>query len=229
MGKVSNREVVRELKEGSRLGCAHLLDLYQDRLTGEAVNVFHVRYEDAEEIVSDVLLTVVQKIKTFEFTKSDGDFHYWVMTIFRNRLRDFVRRVAVTDGLVEVFDEAPVEGAYSSTDREVTRAIIRQYEESLREPEENPAGGGHTEKLTVIAEALDEMESWERVLLRCRALEVPYEEISTYTGKPVKQLKVYHARVKKKFVKLLGKHYPELQENQNKASSSDRLAMQESD
>ena len=67
MAKVSNREVVRELKDGTRVGCAHLVELYQDRLTGEAVNVFHLPQQDAEEIVNDVLLTVVQKVQAFEF------------------------------------------------------------------------------------------------------------------------------------------------------------------
>lgn len=223
MGKVSNGEVVRELKDGNRLGCVHLLDLYQDRLTGEAVNVFHIRQEDAEEVVSDSLLTVVQKIQTFEFTRSDGDFHYWVMTIFRNRVRDFVRRAAATAGLTEAFDESVDEG-YSQTEREVTRAIIRQYEESLCDA---PTDIGKADKLAVIAETLDGMESWERVLLRCRALDVPYEEISSYTGKPVKQLKVYHARVKKKFVKLLAERYPELLPDKNKMSFVDGLAEQD--
>lgn len=215
MGKISNREVVRELKEGNRLGCVHLLDLYQGRLTGEAVNVFHIRLEDAEEVVSDSLLAVVQKIQTFEFARSDGDFHYWVMTIFRNRLRDFVRRMAATEGLTEVFDESVVEG-YSQTEREVTRSIVRQYEESLRDA---PGDSGKADKLAVITETLEGMESWERVLLRCRALDVSYEEISSYTGRPVKQLKVYHARVKKKFVKLLAERYPELLADQNKRMS----------
>ena len=220
MGKVSNREVVRELKDGNRLGCVHLLELYQDRLTGEAVNVFHIRLEDAEEVVSDSLLAVVQKIQTFEFTRSDGDFHFWVMTIFRNRLRDFVRRMAVADGLTEVFDESADEG-YTPTEREVTRSIVRQYEESLRD---DPTDPRKADKLAVIIETLEGMESWERVLLRCRALDVSYEEISSYTGKPAKQLKVYHATVKKKFVKLLAERYPELLAGQNEASLIDELA-----
>ena len=57
---------------------------------------------------------------------------------------------------------------------------------------------------------LEVMESWERVLLRCRALDVPYEEIARYTGKTPAQLKVYHSRVKQKFVRLLAERYPEL-------------------
>ena len=209
MAKVSNREVVRELKDGTRVGCAHLVELYQDRLTGEAVNVFHLPQQDAEEIVNDVLLTVVQKIQAFEFKRSDGDFYLWVMTIFRNRVRDFVKHRALTDGLMEIFDEAADEGAYTPVEEEVIASIVRQYQESLRGPAEDTSRGRRG-KLDAIAETLDGMEPWERVLLRCRALDVPYEDVAHYTGKPVKQLKVYHARIKKKFIKLLAQRYPEL-------------------
>jgi len=210
-----NRQVVRELKQGSRLGCTHLMELYQDRLLGEALNVFHLPTSDSEEIVSDVLFTVVNNIHGFEFKRSDGDFHLWVMTIFRNRVRDFVRHRALTEGLAEKFEESLLESEdlYSSTEKEVVASIVRQYEENLRKSDENildDEDKSSSSKLQAIVETLEEMETWERVLLRCRALDVPYEEIAEYTGKPVKQLKVYHARVKKKFVNLLAKHYPEL-------------------
>jgi RNA polymerase sigma factor (sigma-70 family) len=213
MAKVSNRDIVRELKEGSRMGCSHLIDLYQDRLIGEAAEVFHLPFEDAEEIVSDVLLAVVQKIQSFEFKRSDGDFHYWVMTIFRNRVRDFVRRHASTEGIMEMFDEAADETSFTSTEREVIALTVRQYEEALHDTEEEPVSDvsqSRSDRLETIVETLEGMEPWERVLLRCRALDVPYEEIALYTGKTVKQLKVYHGRVKKKFVKLLAERYPEL-------------------
>jgi hypothetical protein len=89
--------------------------------------------------------------------------------------------------------------------------VVADYQESLAE---QPAAGADPNstrgKLKVISEVLDVMESWERVLLRCRALDVPYEEIAQYTGKTPAQLKVYHARVKQKFVKLLAERYPEL-------------------
>lgn len=60
---------------------------------------------DAEEIASDVLLAVVKKIDSFEFKRSDADLHYWVMTIFRNRVRDFMRHQAWTEGLQVVISE----------------------------------------------------------------------------------------------------------------------------
>jgi len=207
MVRASNQQIVRELKEGDQRGCRHLVDAYQDRLLGEAVHVFQVPFLDAEELVSDVLLTVINKIETFQFKRSDGDFHFWVMTIFRNRVRDFMRHRGLTEGLQVQFDEAAFEDdeAYSSAEREVIRTIIRRYEESLRSPESEKerSVAGNAGKLHVVAEALERLETWERVLLRCRALDIPYEEIARYTGKPAQHLKVYLARVKKKFLKLL--------------------------
>lgn len=213
MGRVTNRQVVEELKNGDRKGAGHLLDSYQSRLISEAVGVFHIETLDAEELVSDVLLAVIQKIDTFEFSKSDGDFHFWVMTIFRNRIRDHVRHEALKGSLVERFEESALENEaeYSETELEVARALVRQYETSLDSAESSSHDPRTVPgKLHVIAETLDAMETWERVLLRCRSLDVPYEDISRYTGKPVSQLKVYHQRVRKKFVKLLSEHYPEL-------------------
>jgi RNA polymerase sigma factor (sigma-70 family) len=193
-----------------------LIDLYQLRLTGEAVNVFNVPPRDAEEIVSDVLLAVVNGIKTFEFKRSDGDFHLWVMAIFRNRVRDFVRHRALTEGIVESFQENQLdnEDLHSPTEKEVVAAIVRQYEESLHAPDDALSGPPreHSMKLQVIAETLEQMEAWERVLLRCRALDVSYDDIATYTGRPARQLKTYHARTKKKFLRLLAQHYPEVVE-----------------
>jgi len=215
VAQVSNREIVRELKAGDASGCRHLMNLYQDRLLGEAVSVFHVPLFDAEELVSDVLLTVIDKVGGFEFKKGDGDFHFWVMTIFRNRVRDFARHTAIAGGLAESFEEPALEdeAKFSGVEKEVIDAIVRQYAESVNSGDgDEPVGkaGEISMKLKVIEETLDKMESWERVLLRCRALEVPYEDIARYTGKSVQQLKVYHARVKKKFVKHLALHYPEL-------------------
>lgn len=206
MARCSNREIVRQLKEGDRRGCKHLVEAFQDRLFSEATEVFGIAVEDAEELVSDVLLTVVTRIGGFEFNNSDGDFYVWLITIFRNRVRDFVRRKAARGGLQETFDESDfdAEVSYSGAELEVVREIVREYRDSLQ------GNDGHWDaKLAVVADVLDNMETWERVLLRCRALAVPYEEISRYTGKTPSQLKVYHARVKKKFVRMLTEHFPE--------------------
>ena len=215
MGCISNTQVFTELRAGDRRGCLHLVEMYQGRLIGEAMRVFHVPREDAEEIVGDVLLAVVRGVGRFEFRRGDGDFHYWVMSIFRNRMRDFIRRRALTDGLVQPYQESSLEeeGGYTETEREVVEAIVQGYQSSLRDGSEGSCGGGPAEKLKVISDVLDAMQPWERVLLRCRAMDIPYDEIAGYVGKPARHLKVYHGRVKKKFVQLLAEHFPELIEN----------------
>lgn len=214
MARASSRQVVQELKEDNRLGCHHLIELYQDRLIEEATNVFHVPFMDAEEIASDVLLAVVKKIDGFEFKKSDADFHYWLMKIFRNRVRDFMRHQAFTDGFMESFGESLLESdeAFSPTEREILATVMQNYQTSVSpsgHPDSESEGSQPSKRLQIIADMLDEMETWERVLLRCRALDVPYVDIARYTGKTAKQLKVYHARVKKKLMKLLVERYPE--------------------
>lgn len=219
MAARANRKLVDQLKNGDRNGCAHLVDAYQQRLVGEAVEVFHVGREDAEELVSDTLLAVVRNIHTFEFKHGEGDFHAWVISIFRNKMRDFVRKQAITEGVQQFFDESELAAVeeYSAHEMQIVRAIVRQYEDANREPEDVD-GNGVNMKLAVIADVLDRLETWERVLLRCRALDVPYEDIARYTGKPVSQLKVYHARVKKKFIQQLAGYFPELKGNETETT-----------
>ncbi len=218
MAAPSNKTVVQELKSGNRLGCTHLVSLYQDRLIGEAVRIFHVAEMDAEELVSDILLTAVKNIHSFEFRNGEGDFNSWIITIFRNRVRDYIRKAATTADLIERFEEADLEGdkTFSKTEQQVTESIIRSYQEAVRQSDDERVGPVAA-KLLAIADGLDRLEPWERVLLRCRALDVPYEEISRYTEKPVAQLKVYHPRVKKKFVKILAEYYPELLEDESQS------------
>lgn len=222
MGRIPNRQVVDELKEGNPVGCRHLADLYQNLLLSEGVGVFEMVQEDAEELVSDVLLTVVQKIHSFEFKRGEADFHLWVMAIFRNRVRDFVRHRAISEGLEVTFQESSLDDdeEYSGAERDVVAEIVRRYQDSLRDDSDglrSEAG----EKLRVVTETLEKLENWEKVLLRCRALDVPYEDIAEYTGKPVKQLKVYHARVKKKFVTMLARRFPELAQQKVEAAHSE--------
>lgn len=220
MARRSNRQIVQELKEGDLHGCRHLVEHFQNRLLTEAVRVFHVPRPDAEELVSDVLLAVVRGIDGFQFRRSDADFHFWVMKIFKNRVRDFMRRQALAEGLAVRFDEAALESenGYSAGEREVVNTIVRTYEESLRgetvdeddETEHGPLAG--------VLKAMEKLEPWERVLLRCRALDTPYEQIARYTGKTVQQLKVYHGRVKKKFIKLVAQHYPQVAKDETRQS-----------
>ncbi len=218
----SNRTIVNGLKNGRREACARLADAFQNRLLYEAVNVFGLNAQDSEELVSDVLVSVVTKIHSFEFKRHDSDFSGWVIRIFRNRVRDYVRqRAAAEESFVEFIDDPLTkEDAYSPQERELANYILHQYEQANREADE-VGGGPVSAKLVAIADVLDRLESWERVLLRCRALDVAYEEIAGYTRKPVSHLKVYHGRVKKKFIKLLAEYYPELEHHEERQERQD--------
>ena len=125
-----------------------------------------------------------------------------------------MRHRICANGPVERYDEYELdrEGNASKAEREIAGAIMRQYEEALRcsTAEANTPAAA---RLLAIVECLEQLEPWERVLLRCRALEVPYEEIAEYTGKSSTQLRVYHPRVKKRFIRLLMEYYPELEIN----------------
>ncbi len=214
MTSFSNRTLVLELKSGNHAGCTHLVDRYQARLLREAVHVFHIPREDAEEIVSDVLLAVVQNIYSFEFRRNDADFHVWVVSIFRNKTRDFFRRRASRAELVEHFDESDGDddSPFSAGGKRVLREILCNYQDSVVEG--NADGEGAVgEKLMLIAEALERLKPWQRTLLRCRALDIPYEDIARYTGLTTSQLKVYHPRVRKKFIHILEESCPSLSQN----------------
>ena len=199
MSRVSNHQLVKELQAGNRLGCVHLVEMYQRKLLYESIRVFDIDPRDSEEIVDDVFLSVVRKIGTFSFKKSESDFHFWVMAIFRNKVRDFVRRRVVLYGSsrLELKPLSSNGNGQGDEDNGLIKAAIEAYEKSVLEADkESPL-------LDSVAEILDSMQPWERVLLRCRALEVPYCDIARYTGKSAAQLKVYHARVKKRFLRLL--------------------------
>lgn len=204
---VSNRQIVNELREGNRLGYKHLTERYHRRLLHEAVSVYKVEQADAEEIVNDVLLLVVSRILGFEFKRSDGDFRSWVVTILRNRVRDHLRKNASSQYRKASLDDEviPDYTFIRDNDNEATVSILRGLKGQPPEAE-NPKS--ERRDLNQLLEILEAMPVWEQVLLRCRALEIPYEEIAIYTGKSAQTLKVYHSRAQSKLKKEMERRYP---------------------
>lgn len=199
MSKISNGQVVFQLRSGDRRGCELLLSLYQRRLIRECIHGFCVDAMDAEEIVNDALMAVVQKIGSFSFKRSESDFHYWVMAIFRNKVRDFLRRRAAAGGCVA---------------ERMTSVDIYEMRDGIKVPfhEAEYCDNPRKSSLTAgVADLLSEIPVWERVLLLCRADQIPYHEIARFTGKTVDQLKVYYPRVRRKFRRLLVQRYPDLE------------------
>ena len=52
----------------------------------------NMAHHDAEEIVQTVMLKVWDKLKDFQYHPSKGKFRYWLCTIARNAVVDFIRR-----------------------------------------------------------------------------------------------------------------------------------------
>ena len=182
--QISNRQIVDELKAGDRSGCVHLMQAYQHRLFEHLVHTFHIPREDAEELVSDVLLTVVRRISLFSFRNSDEDFARWVFTVLRNHVRDFLKKQARQGVKMEAFSEEECgdgDGIFTAV-REITQIVVRDFMENESGEDggngENEAGKTENRPLQLVVETLKSMETWERVLLRCRALDIPYEEIA---------------------------------------------------
>ncbi len=210
---VSNRQIVRELKEGTRIGYKHLTEIYRTRLLHEAVNAYRIDCADAEEIVNDVLLLVSSRIVGFEFKNSDSDFRSWVLTILRNRVRDHLRRSSASRYEKTSLDDAIVRDDSFSLhhDNGATVSILRGLQGQSQEGDESV---GQHRNISQLTEILEAMPVWEQVLLRCRALEIPYEEIAIYTGKSAAVLKVYHARVQKKLRREIERRFPHFLANE---------------
>lgn len=60
-----------------------------------------------------------------------------------------------------------------------------------------------SEKAIRLNSALDQLEEWQRILLLMRAQGFAYSEIARFVDKPVKNLKVYYARLIKRLSKEL--------------------------
>ena len=199
----SNRQIVSELKRGERSGCTHLMQEFQHKLFDHLVRTFDIPPEDAEEVVSDVLLLTIQRITSFSFRNSEADFSRWVFTILRNRVRDYWRhRFRYWIDMEQFSWGEQVTADEEEIEKEIIGRIVRDFVDG----EEGSVEEGNR-PLAVVAETLQSMETWERVLLRCRALDIPYEDISKYVEKSAKQLKVYHARVREKFAARLRKEF----------------------
>ncbi len=208
---VSPRQVVKELKEAERAGYSHLMELYRDRLTRDAIRLFGVRHVDAEELVSDVLFAVIRNINSFEFRESERDFHLWVLAIFRNRIRDLARRSAARlRSMDPFFMEDPEAGrkGYALNGS----WCVHEFLEMMSDERGTACTGvdAHSMRLAIITDALETLEPWERTLLWCRAADIPYGEIAQYTGKPAGTLKVYHGRIRKRFAEQVLRRFSDI-------------------
>jgi RNA polymerase sigma factor (sigma-70 family) len=206
MVMLSDKQIVEGLKDQRPVAYRCLADKFHRRLLREAIGTYRVAHQDAEEIVNDVLMAVLKGIETFEFKTGDSDFQAWMMRILRNRVFDHFRRQEPYKQRISSMDSSVLDGEDVGGPGSV--AVLRALTGYFHDPGTSGDGSPGT-AARLLAEAVDRLEPWERMLLHCRADEIPYDAIAGYTGKSVQQLKVYHSRVKKKLRKTLQEKHPE--------------------
>ena len=65
---------------------------YYKRYLYVVIRNMNITHHDCEEIVQTVMLKVWDKLRDFQYHPSKGKFRYWLCTIARNAVVDFIRR-----------------------------------------------------------------------------------------------------------------------------------------
>ena len=78
--QLDDPQLIRRLKDGDEAALEALMAQYQTRVFGLALRISGNR-EDAEEVLQDVFLTVIQKIDTF---RGDAKLSSWIYRIATN-------------------------------------------------------------------------------------------------------------------------------------------------
>jgi RNA polymerase sigma factor (sigma-70 family) len=65
---------------------------YYRRYLYVVIRNMNMSHHDADEIIQTVMVKVWDKLKEFQYHPSKGRFRYWLCTIARNSVIDFVRR-----------------------------------------------------------------------------------------------------------------------------------------
>ncbi|MCM8530537.1 MAG: sigma-70 family RNA polymerase sigma factor [Lentisphaeraceae bacterium] len=65
---------------------------YYKRYLYVVVRNMNISHHDTEELIQTVMLKVWDKLKDFQYHPSKGKFRYWLCTIARNSVVDFIRR-----------------------------------------------------------------------------------------------------------------------------------------
>jgi RNA polymerase sigma factor (sigma-70 family) len=155
-----------------------LYERYGKKLFGYARNKWKIGEDDNWDLVYKTLYKVIETHASYQFP-NEAKFSAFVFTVFINYLRNFYRdKKNLPVELIELDD------SFSATE-------IPANEPSSSSP------------MNFLVAELDQLEDWERILLLMRSQDVPYSEITKYTGKTEDQLKVYYGRLKKKLAERL--------------------------
>lgn len=153
---------------------------YAKKLLQYAVSNWQTDIDDAWELIYQTFNRINSKIGDYSF-ESEQKFGSFVLVSFLNNLRNYLRDKKKN---IEILSED-----------HISSATNLGYDEQDEIPE--------SEKMRILKEELEKLQDWERMLLLLKAQQMPYSEIAKFIDKPENQLKVYHARLKKKITEAI--------------------------
>ncbi len=192
---------------------AVLYQRYGRKLYAYGLHTWKLDEDTNWDMVYKTLFKVCEKIGSYDFDSEKG-FSAVVYKIYINYLRKQYRKQQQIGEYIEfeIFNESNFEnigeGAGLSTEREIRKKIHDKEvrAENLEEMPKNP-------KLAILEEELEKLEDWQRMLLLLKSQNMPYNDISTYVGKPPHQLKVYYQRLKNRVTKRVNERLSEIAQN----------------
>lgn len=84
------------------------VNIYQQYLYNVIRNM-NIQHHDCEEILQEVFLKVWDKLVVFQYHPSKGRFRYWLCTICKNSVIDFIRKQQVQAQKVEEIETGEAE------------------------------------------------------------------------------------------------------------------------
>lgn len=154
-----------------------LFSQFGNRLYAFATKAWKFSEDEAWDAIYETLFHIAKVYHRYDFP-DEKRLTNFIITAFNNRLKNRHRAK----------QSQPILIAYENS---AEQSIDAETESSL----------SHAEK--AVAEGLEELEEWERILLTQRSYLVPYSEIAKLTNKPEQQLKVYYKRALAKLEKLV--------------------------
>ena len=177
------------LKKNPKKGLEQMYKKYGAKLCAYAVNQWHLKEDDAWDLVYKTLYKIEKSISEYQF-ENEEKFGAFVYKIFINYLRNF----------------------YRDTQKNIKTDQLNDWESI----ENSRPHISDSVELQILNQQLDLLEDWQRILLLLRAQGMPYFEIESFTNKPEKQLKVYYGRLKKRIEKAVLEKLEQLQKEEVK-------------
>lgn len=151
----ADSHLVQRARNGDYEAFEALVDRYERRLYGLAVRIVGRRH-DAEEVVQQTFLTLIEKIDTF---RGESSFHTWLTKIAANHALALLRRRAVRS-------VAPLSDQARSDDSQLPHP---QYIAQWRETPEELALRRETQQL--LSEAMEQLDEKYRLVFLLRDVE----------------------------------------------------------